>query len=58
MDEELFNALENRVESLLREFSSIKLENALLKEENQKLLTEREFCKTRIDAILKKMEGV
>jgi len=58
MDDELFIALENRVEGLLREFSSIKLENALLKEENQKLLAEREVCKARVDAILKKMEGV
>jgi len=58
MDVELFDALESKVEFLLREFSSLKRENALLIEENQKLLAEREVFKSRIDAILKKMEGV
>jgi cell division protein ZapB len=58
MDAELFDALEGKVEFLLREFSSMKQENALLKEENQRLLTERDVFKSRIDAILKKMEEV
>ena len=58
MDAELFDVLERKVEFLLREFSSMKHENALLKEENQKLLAEREVFKSRIDAILQKMEGV
>jgi FtsZ-binding cell division protein ZapB len=58
MDAELFDALEGKIESLLREFTSIKQENALLKEEHQQLLKEREVFKSRIDAILKKMEGV
>ncbi|MHC1697813.1 MAG: cell division protein ZapB [Geobacteraceae bacterium] len=58
MDAEIFDTLESKVEYLLREFSSLKQENALLKEENLKLLADREVCKSRIDAILKKMEGV
>ncbi|MGA7826318.1 MAG: cell division protein ZapB [Geobacteraceae bacterium] len=58
MDAELFDALESKVEYLLREFTSMKQENALLKEENQKLLAEREVFKSRVDAILIKMEGV
>jgi len=58
MDAEIFDALESKVEFLLREFSSLKREYVLLKEENQKLLAEREVFKTRIDAILQKMEGV
>jgi cell division protein ZapB len=58
MDAELFDALEGKIEFLLREFSSMKQENALLKEENQRLLSERDVFKSRIDAILKKMEGV
>jgi len=58
MDAELFDALEGKVEILLKEFSSMKQENALLKEENQRLLSERDVFKSRIDAILKKMEGV
>lgn len=58
MDAELFDALEGKVEFLLREFSSMKHEYAQLKEENQRLLAEREVFKSRIDAILMKMEGV
>ncbi len=55
---ELFDTLEGRVENLLSQFSSLREENMLLKEENQKLLREREVFKSRIDAILKKMEGI
>lgn len=58
MDAELFDALESKVEFLLREFTSMRQENSLLKEENQRLLAEREVFKSRIDAILQKMEGV
>jgi FtsZ-binding cell division protein ZapB len=58
MDAELFDALEGKIEFLLREFSSMKQENAQLKEQNQRLLAERDVFKSRIDAILKKMEGV
>lgn len=55
---EQFDALEGRVESLLRQFTLLREENSQLKEENQKLLKEREIFKSRIDAILKKMEGI
>jgi cell division protein ZapB len=58
MDAELFDALESKIEFLLREFTSMRQENSLLKEENQRLLAEREVFKSRIDAILQKMEGV
>ncbi len=58
MDAELFDALEGKIEFLLREFSSMKQENAQLKEQNQRLLAERDVFKSRIDAILKKIEGV
>ncbi|MDD2321018.1 MAG: cell division protein ZapB [Geobacteraceae bacterium] len=58
MDMELFDALEARVENLLKQFSSLKQENLLLKEENLTLMQEREVFKSRIDAILKKMEGM
>jgi cell division protein ZapB len=58
MDEKLFDALEDKIEFLLREFSSTKQENTQLKEQNQKLLAEREVLKSRIDAILLKLEGV
>jgi cell division protein ZapB len=58
MDTELFDILENRVEGLLRDYAALKQENALLREENQGLVREREGFKSRIDSILKKLEGI
>ncbi|MDD2337740.1 MAG: cell division protein ZapB [Geobacteraceae bacterium] len=58
MDAELFDALEGKIEFLLREFSAMKQENAQLKEQNQRFLAERDVFKSRIDAILMKLEGV
>lgn len=58
MDAELFDALEGKIEFLLREFSAMKQENAQLKEQNQRLLAERDVFKSRIDAILMKLERV
>jgi len=58
MDTELFDILENKVESLLRDVTALKRENAQLREENQGLIREREAFKSRIDSILKKLEGI
>ncbi|KAF0217548.1 MAG: hypothetical protein FD174_3227 [Geobacteraceae bacterium] len=58
MDIELFSALEKRIENLLDGYAALKRENLLLNEENRRLLEEREGFKTRIDAILKKLEGI
>lgn len=58
MDADLFDELEKRIEGLLNEFALLKRENELLREENQGLTREREGFKSRIDAILKKMEGI
>jgi FtsZ-binding cell division protein ZapB len=58
MDNELFKTLENRIEGLVRSYSSSKAEIAALREENQRLLREREAFRERIDAILMKMEGI
>ncbi len=58
MDREIFDVLENRVEVLLRDYASLKQENVTLREENERLLREREEFKSRIDAVLVKLEGV
>ncbi len=58
MDTELFDILENRIEGLLRDFDALKQENMQLRDENQSLLREREGFKSRIDSILKKLEGI
>jgi cell division protein ZapB len=58
MDAELFDLLEKRLENLLLEYVSLKQEAARLKDDNQRLVMEREGFKVRIDAILKKLEGI
>lgn len=58
MDAELLDLLEKRLESLLLDYVSLKQEAARLKEDNQRLVMEREGFKTRIDAILTKLEGI
>ncbi len=58
MDGELFDVLEKRLEGLLDGYAALKRENQLLAEENRRLLGEREGLKTRIDVILKKLEGI
>ena len=58
MDAALFDALEYKIEALLKGYAELKQENFLLQEENRKLLQEREGFTARIDAILGKLEGV
>ncbi len=58
MDREIFDVLENRVEALLRDYASLKRDNVSLREEVQRLQQERENFKSRIDAVLAKLEGI
>jgi len=58
MDQELFAALEKKVDDLLDRYSALKADNARLAEENQQLQSEREGLKSRVDAILGKLEGI
>jgi regulator of replication initiation timing len=58
MNTELFDRLEKRLESLLREYVSLKQEASILRDENQRLIAEREDFKGRIDVILNKLEGI
>ncbi|QEM69716.1 cell division protein ZapB [Geobacter sp. FeAm09] len=58
MDQELFAALEKKVDDLLDKYSGLKADNARLAEENGRLLAEREGLKSRVDAILGKLEGI
>jgi cell division protein ZapB len=58
MDLEVFDLLENRVGNLLQEFDALKRENSVLREDNQRLLQEREEFRTRLDSILRKLEGI
>jgi cell division protein ZapB len=58
MSVDLFNELEGRINSLINVVGELKLENDGLKNENKRLNEERVGLKSRIDSILKKLEGV
>jgi cell division protein ZapB len=58
MNNELFEALENKVTGLLDKYTAVRDENSRLKEEIQQLQSEREGLKSRVDSILGKLEGI
>lgn len=58
MSADLFEELEVRIVSLLDALNELKLENGMLKQENDRLNEERGGFKSRIDSILKRLEGV
>ena len=58
MELELFGALDKKVEDLIGLCTALKLENMRISEENWRLQEERGGFKERIDAILKKLEGI
>ena len=58
MNPDLIETLENKVCDLLGKYSAMKDELARMTEENQRLLSEREGLKARVDAILGKLEGI
>ncbi len=58
MSNELFDALEKRIENLVEEYRSLKQTALQLKEENERLVREREVFKERLDTIIRKLEGV
>jgi cell division protein ZapB len=58
MNHELFETLENKVNSLLNKYAALKDENSRLAEENRQLQSEREGLKSRVDSILGKLEGI
>ncbi|MDD2900739.1 MAG: cell division protein ZapB [Desulfuromonadaceae bacterium] len=58
MNYELFEALENKVNDLLEKYTALKNENQRLSEENHRYQSEREGLKSRVDAILGKLEDI
>lgn len=58
MEQDLFEALEKRVEGLIARYAALERENAALREENERLHEERNDFKMRIDSVLKKLEGI
>jgi cell division protein ZapB len=58
METELFDTLEKRVESLLVAYQELQSDNLRMAEENHRLREERDGVKSRIDTILRKLEGI
>ena len=58
VETELFEKLEEKINSLLANYVSLKEENQRLADENARLYQEREGLKGRVDAILSKLEGI
>ena len=58
MSAELFDRLELRIGSLLEALNELQLENGRLRQENDRLSEERGGFKSRIESILKRLEGV
>jgi len=54
----MIEALENRVDEILEKYAALKLENARLNEELFRFSSEKEELKSRVDAILDKLEGI
>jgi len=58
MNDDLFDELEGRIVSLVSSMNELKLENGRLRQENDRLSEERGGLRSRIDSILRRLEGV
>ncbi len=58
MSSDLFSVLDERIGNLIEQYALLKRDNEHLREENRRLLAERDGFSTRIDAILGKLEGI
>jgi cell division protein ZapB len=58
MNQELMEALEKKIGDIVEKYSALKEENARLNEEIERLSNDREGFKSRVDAILGKLDGI
>jgi len=58
MNQELLEVLEKKICDLVEKYSALKEENARLNEEIQRFSNDREGIKSRVDAILGKLDGI
>jgi cell division protein ZapB len=58
MNQQLIEVLEKKINEIVEKYSSLKEENALLNEEIKRLSDDREGIKSRVDAILGKLDGI
>jgi predicted nuclease with TOPRIM domain len=57
MNQELIDVLETKIGVVLEKYNDLKEENAMLHDEIQRLTSDREEIKSRVDAILGKLDG-
>ncbi len=58
MTQQLIDALEEKIGVLVEKYNRLKDDNELLTDEVQQLLGDREGIKTRVDAILEKLDQI
>ena len=58
MSQEIFEILDKKVTDLVEKYTALKEENTRIAQENQQLRDERNGLKSRVDAILGKLEGI
>ncbi len=58
MNQELIEVLEKKIGDIVEKYSALKEENARLNDEIQRLSSDREGFKSRVDAILGKLDGI
>lgn len=58
MNQELIEVLEKKISEIVEKYTSLKEENAMLHEEIQRLSSDREGIKSRVDALLGKLDGI
>lgn len=58
MNQEIIEILEKKISDIVEKYSALKEENARLTAEIERLSSDREGMKSRVDAILGKLEGI
>ena len=58
MDQELIEVLEKKIGDIVEKYSFLKEENVRLNEEIKRFSSDREGIKSRVDAILGKLDGI
>jgi cell division protein ZapB len=58
MNQELIEVLEKKIGEIVEKYTALKEENALLHEELERLSSDREGIKSRVDALLGKLDGI
>ncbi len=58
MNQELIEVLEQKIGEIVEKYNALKEENALLHDELQRLSSDREGIKSRVDALLGKLDNI